>query len=99
MQALVDAMSLCARIFYAGHQDLRRRESFGELGDEWDRATHSHIDRLTAPCLPEGRSGGVIDRSGCVDGVRLADVAGCDRDLRPPWRVLFQVTGQCVQMG
>ena len=92
VQALVDAVRLCAGVFHAGHQDLRRRERVGELGDERDRAAHAHVDRLAAPGLPERGAGGVVDRSACVDGVRLADVAGRDGDLRTPRCVLLQVT-------
>ena len=98
VQALVDAVRLCRRVFHAGHQDLGRRERGGELGDERDRPTHAHVDRLGAPRLPERRPGRVVDRSAGVDRVRLPDVAGRDGDLGAPRRVLLEVARQRRQV-
>ena len=49
---------------------------------------------VVAPRLPKRGPGGVVDGSGRVDGVGLADVAGGDRHLRAPRRMLLEVAGQ-----
>ena len=85
---------LCAwvrGVFDAGDEDLRLRESGGELGDERDRAAHAHVDRLGVPRLPKRRPRSVVDRTAGVDGVGLADLAAGDGDVRAPRGVLLQM--------
>ena len=46
-----------------------------ELGDERYRPADAHVDRVGPPRLPKRGPRGVVDGSGRVDGVGLADVA------------------------